>query len=74
MYYHFRCQYNHLQELKLSFAEFAELQKNKNGHRYIECNVKYGELGNPKCTQPAYQEFGQGEVGFSMNYQNGNKH
>jgi hypothetical protein len=65
-YYSFSCAANHRQELKLSFADHKSLAEDKLGP-YVECNVKYGELGHPVCGQRAHQEFSSNVV-IDMNY------
>ena len=55
-----------MQETKMSFAEHAELPE-ENNLPYIECNVRYGDLEQPRCTQKAYQQFDP-NIGVSMNY------
>lgn len=69
--YHFICTFKHTQEENLSFEELKNLPSDKLG-KYIPCNVRYGEVGNPGCTQNAYQEFGA--VGIQMNYGPGGRH
>ena len=61
-YYDFACQVKHQRELKMSFKEHAELEKDSHGI-YVECNVKYGDIDLPACPFRAYQQFDK-NVGF----------
>lgn len=61
-YYDYRCQSNHTQELKMSFAEHSQLEKDDLGI-FVPCNVRYGDTKQPVCPNKAYQIFGN--VGFS---------
>jgi hypothetical protein len=65
MIYPFVCKNNHRQEITMSFSEHKVLDRDEKGV-YVECNVKYGELNNPRCLEKAYQVFEP--AGFSMNY------
>ncbi len=65
-YYDFVCSANHKQGLKMSFSEHKALEEDKEGP-YIECNVKYGELGHPVCGHRAHQIMSSSIV-FDMNY------
>jgi len=54
--YNFLCSNDHLQEINLTLSEHDNLPS-ENNRKYTECNVKYGELNNPRCLENAYQQF-----------------
>jgi len=62
-FYLFKCERNHTQELRLSFAEHADLAYEPGIGTYVECRVKYGDLKQPMCGRRAYQVF-DGNVGL----------
>ena len=55
-YYEFVDDPGHRQELRMSFAEHAELPSDSTGI-YIECNAKFGDKDMPRCPYRAYQQF-----------------
>jgi len=43
----------------MTFKEFDELPFAEEGKtKYIDCNVKYGDMSQSFCYHPAYQTFG----------------
>jgi hypothetical protein len=52
--YNFLCINNHLQELRMTFAEHKELSEDAQGP-FIECNVRYGDLAHPICGEKSHQ-------------------
>ena len=64
-YYDFLDEVNHLQELKMTFAEHAKLESDTRGI-YIPCNAKFGDKDMPNCPYRAYQQFDK-NVGLKVN-------
>lgn len=56
MRYEFICPRQHVTEVYLTFTQHDELPRNENGQKFTECSVKYGEEGNPRCTERAVQD------------------
>ena len=72
-YYDFVCNNGHKQSQKLSFSEYDALPKEDNVP-YVECDVKYGDLKQPRCPEKALRKIESVGLTFDMNYGPGGRH